>query len=246
MTPPDEHSLSLWVPTTYTERGNILLMNEMDGGINAWLRVDNYHWIEMSWRAENYPSLNISLININERELARHINTTFHDDDWFVRKMNLEGVVVNEDNHITLARDFNELLQWQIDIIKQAFLTDEKTPEKIKQHPTDNDLYKYLKRNIDKFTLLFEKEREESEEERYNSIWLYAFKGDQIGFKKWLNLGEPPLHTIIYATTGEEFQDYTYGWGKRVPDDMPVGIEPEDSEGIVLFDHILVGTTNHQ
>jgi len=243
MTPPDEHNISLPVSTAYTERGNILLMNEIDGGINAWLRIDAHHWIEMSWRAENYPSLNIGVVHISERELARHINTTFNDGDWFVRKMNLEGVIVDEENHVTLARDFTELLQWQIDIIKQALLTDEKTPKDIQKNPMDTDLYTYLKRNIDKFTLLFQIEQEESEEERYSSILLYAFKGDQIAFKKWLELGEPPTHTIIYATAGEDFQDYTYTWGKQVPEDMPVGIETEEGEGIHLFDHILLGTT---
>jgi hypothetical protein len=228
--------IELEVPAYFSERGNNLIVNSIDGSMNAWFNIGKDKWIEFSWRPDNYPSMYISIRHILENNLARHINSTFNDDDWVVSKMNINGVIVDENNHITLSRDFSELLDWQVETIKQSFLTSKETTEEKKKNPTDDDLYKYLKKNIDKFTLLFQKEREDSEEDRYTAIWLYTFNGDQIAFKQWLNMGEPPAESIVYAMNGEEFQEYCYTWGSKVKNDMPIGIEK--GEKIELFSNI--------
>lgn len=249
---PKSKAAYLEVPAHFTERGNILLMNEYNAGMNAWIALDvervtheTSQWIEISLRPEDYPSLAVNVVHIKERELARHINTEFAGEEWFVRKMNIDGVCI-ENNHVSLDWSFADLTAEQVEIVKMLFLTDELTQRRQRQRPLDSELLEYFAHNREKVTMLIEKARDGSEEDHYTEVLLYTFKGDQIGFKKWLELGEPPVHTVVYATEGKEFQDYTYSWGKRVKNDMPIGIEPEDGEGIQLFDHILVGTTTRK
>ncbi len=79
------------------ERGNILLV-DVDSGINAWLRTGLTNvWLEISCRYENYPALTVTLVEITDAELAAHVVKQFGGTGWIVRKMNLDGVTVEND-----------------------------------------------------------------------------------------------------------------------------------------------------
>lgn len=91
-----------------TERGNILLVHSEENWINAWIRLPEPDiklkdrakpWLEISFRDCNYPALNVQTIEVTDEDLAKHIRKEFGGGLWSVNKMNLAGVV-NEDNEI--------------------------------------------------------------------------------------------------------------------------------------------------
>jgi hypothetical protein len=79
-----------------TERSGILLGQE--DNMNAWLRMDGENqWLQISYRPENYPALNVNQISLTDAELVEHINKNF-DTSWSIRKCNIEGVDLPVDN----------------------------------------------------------------------------------------------------------------------------------------------------
>lgn len=83
-----------------TERGNILLANDEENWLNAWIRLPGENrWLQIAYRQENYPALDVSTVTITDEALAAHINKEFNSGGWTARKLNIEGVKV-EDNHI--------------------------------------------------------------------------------------------------------------------------------------------------
>jgi len=81
------------------ERGNILLAHDEEFYLNAWIRLPESQWLQISYRNDNYPALEISTITSTDEALAAHINKEFGGGLWSVRKLNIDGVNV-EDNHI--------------------------------------------------------------------------------------------------------------------------------------------------
>lgn len=83
------------------ERGNILLAHDEEFYLNAWIRLPGKdQWLQIAYRHDNYPALEVSTIAIADETLAAHINKEFGGGLWSVRKLNIEGVKVSLDNHI--------------------------------------------------------------------------------------------------------------------------------------------------
>lgn len=83
-----------------TERGNILLAHDEEFWLNAWLRLPGENqWLQISYRRENYPALHVATVTITDENLAAHIRKEFGGGLWYARKLNIEGVTV-EDGHI--------------------------------------------------------------------------------------------------------------------------------------------------
>ena len=79
-----------------TERGGTLLSGEV--GFNAWLPLGDFpgctEWLEITWRPENYPSLNVQTVKTTEAKLARHINAKM--GGFTVLKRNLCGLDIED------------------------------------------------------------------------------------------------------------------------------------------------------
>jgi hypothetical protein len=72
------------------ERGNTLLSTG-EGNIIAWLSLgDNNMRLEVSYCPDNYPALNVKVVNLTDTQLAEHINTKLQG--WLIHKCNIEGV----------------------------------------------------------------------------------------------------------------------------------------------------------
>jgi hypothetical protein len=82
------------------ERGNILITHEGENWHNAYFRFGNEFWLEITYRPCNYPSLNVSVIKLDDKKLAEHINKEFGNGLWIAQKMNIAGVNVNKDGYI--------------------------------------------------------------------------------------------------------------------------------------------------
>ena len=70
-----------------TERGNTMLTN--DGGeMVVWIGLDEGVWLEVSDTPDNYPRLNVSVIQKTEVELRQHVVSNL--GGWMVVKWNLD------------------------------------------------------------------------------------------------------------------------------------------------------------
>lgn len=82
------------------ERGNILLTNGHGDAWVGYVRIGEHKpdqrnvWLGVSIMPENSPVMNITTFHVTDAELAREIETTY--DAWEVRKMNLDGVNVDD------------------------------------------------------------------------------------------------------------------------------------------------------
>lgn len=73
------------------EKGNVLLVCSYDESWNAWLRLgglDSEVRLEISWRLDNYPSLNLCLVQCSDEKLYQHLVAKF-SGDWIVRELDL-------------------------------------------------------------------------------------------------------------------------------------------------------------
>ena len=76
------------------DRGNVLLSG-VDGDVfNAYLRLPGGGFLEITYRPENYPKVNVAALDITEEYLARHINKRCRG--MFADKANVEGLDLNE------------------------------------------------------------------------------------------------------------------------------------------------------
>ena len=90
-----------------SERGNILLVHDEEFYLNAWIRLPDSQWLQIAYRNDKYPALEVSTINITDEALATHINKEFGGGLWRVRNLNIDGVNV-EDDHIVGNDDGND------------------------------------------------------------------------------------------------------------------------------------------
>ena len=75
---------------TMTERGNVLLVWEESGDFNYWGFLPGGHVLEVAYRQENYPALDVQVCSITTEKLAAHINRKCVGMQ--IRKCNLDGV----------------------------------------------------------------------------------------------------------------------------------------------------------
>jgi hypothetical protein len=90
------------------ERGNTWLMND-DGNHVMWVNVTPTIRMEISICPNDYPGLNICILSEAEstdEHLAKHIHEKCIG--WYVRKCNIEGVVVDSDDTIAYTLDESE------------------------------------------------------------------------------------------------------------------------------------------
>lgn len=81
-----------------TERGNVYLTHVEENYHNAWLRLPaKNHWLQIAIRSDNYPALDVTEVEMTDKELSQHICKHFGGGMWTANKMNLEGVKVRED-----------------------------------------------------------------------------------------------------------------------------------------------------
>ena len=77
-----------------TEKGNTLLVTEDGDSFVAWLDIGSpgraFHRLEVSWNPDDYPSLSVSVVEMTDKKLAKHINENC--EGWIIRKCNVEGV----------------------------------------------------------------------------------------------------------------------------------------------------------
>jgi hypothetical protein len=85
-----DYDLAEMPPSAFplTERGNTWLTS--DGDHNAWLRLGDNLWLEISIRLDNYPGLNVNLLEASPGRLAAHIRKEC--GGMYIRKLNLDGV----------------------------------------------------------------------------------------------------------------------------------------------------------
>lgn len=85
-----------------TERGNILLVHNEEFYLNSWTRLGDgpNRWLQVSYRADNYPAFTVNTITTSDEELAAHIRKEFGGGLWTARKLNIEGVKVAPDQCI--------------------------------------------------------------------------------------------------------------------------------------------------
>jgi len=101
----DEYTAILGPDFSATERGNILITNTEENWLNAWTKVPTMEghddvWLQIAFRAGNYPALLVETVRLTEAELAKHINEHFSEETWVVHKMNIDGVKLDENNRI--------------------------------------------------------------------------------------------------------------------------------------------------
>jgi hypothetical protein len=72
------------------ERGNTLLVLPDPGGdrMNAWIKLDGEIRLEIVWRPENHPSLEVRLVRVSDEDLFQHLVKEF-GSTWTVRRLNL-------------------------------------------------------------------------------------------------------------------------------------------------------------
>lgn len=93
---------------TANERGNVLLTGD-EGELHAYLRLPfKGYWLEISYRPQNYPSLNVASLKISDAKLAAHINQKLVG--MWVRKGNLEGLNVDKEGQISEAIDIAQTI----------------------------------------------------------------------------------------------------------------------------------------
>lgn len=83
------HSVTLPPGYDETERGNGWLITEDGTGHNAWIRLEDDHWLEIEVRPDNYPGLSVATIRRTDAELLRHILE--HCSGMWIRKLNSRG-----------------------------------------------------------------------------------------------------------------------------------------------------------
>lgn len=78
----------------FSERGNILLVGD-EGYFESWTRplAHTKEWINISWRPDNYPALNVSIHSLTDEELWGNILRNC--GGMYVRKLNLAGAPVD-------------------------------------------------------------------------------------------------------------------------------------------------------
>ena len=75
------------------ERGqNLFTETDGNGDFTAWFAIGDL-WLEIDWRQNNYPALNVRIKPISELDLATHINENLRG--WFASKCNIQGVNLN-------------------------------------------------------------------------------------------------------------------------------------------------------
>jgi hypothetical protein len=84
----------------WCERGNTLLETG-EGNMVAWLDLEGNHRLQVSWCPDNYPALNVSVIELTDEQLAAHINDKC--GGWLIRKCNIDGV--NDENGSVAGKD---------------------------------------------------------------------------------------------------------------------------------------------
>jgi hypothetical protein len=90
------------------ERGNTWLMDDDDNHV-MWVNVTPFIRMEVSICPNDYPGLNICVLSEAEstdEHLAKHIHEKCIG--WYVRKCNIEGVVVDSDDTIAYTLDESE------------------------------------------------------------------------------------------------------------------------------------------
>ena len=92
-----------------TERGNIWLTNKEEHWDNVWIKLSDDYWLEIQIIVDNYPGLTVKTVEVSEEDLADHINAVFgNNDSWFVRKMNIKGVEVDDQWHYVIVEEDEE------------------------------------------------------------------------------------------------------------------------------------------
>ena len=79
-----------------TERGNVALYR--DNSEILWVLSGDRAILEVSINSHNYPAWGVKEIDISVEDLAIHINANLQG--WFIRKSNIEGLNVSEQNRI--------------------------------------------------------------------------------------------------------------------------------------------------
>lgn len=72
-----------------SEKGNVWLYNEELTAHNLWIALQPEHWLEIAYRAENYPAWTIQTARTTEESLARHI--LLHCGGMKIGKLNLNS-----------------------------------------------------------------------------------------------------------------------------------------------------------
>jgi len=88
--------MKIEIEETLDEHGGTLLVDD-DGNMVAWLPIGN-GFLEVSYNGDNYPALNVSPCDSTEQEIVDHINKNL--GGWYVRKCNLKGINVTNDNEV--------------------------------------------------------------------------------------------------------------------------------------------------
>ncbi len=81
-----------------SERGGTLIVNEDGPDFTAWLSLHGNVRLEIDYRADNYPCLNVRQVEITDAKLSRHINKNIKG--WIVRKSNCAGVKIDKNSYV--------------------------------------------------------------------------------------------------------------------------------------------------
>jgi phage-related protein len=81
-------NIEIEMPLFLNDRGNTLLVR--NESMVGWLEVKRNVYLEVAWNPDNYPALNVTMIERTPEEIVEHINKNL--TGWFVRKANFNGI----------------------------------------------------------------------------------------------------------------------------------------------------------
>ena len=79
------------------ERGGTLIASD-DGDIVAWIPLGEDEWREITWKRKPEPTLHVAHVSGTKEEIATFIQK--NHVGWTMRKVNLRGVAVDDNNVI--------------------------------------------------------------------------------------------------------------------------------------------------
>lgn len=77
-----------------TERGNNLFVEKETGSIAFFSKVDEVNFLQFTYTPDNYPAVDMRIVEISEKRLCMHINENLLG--WSANKCQLEGVILDE------------------------------------------------------------------------------------------------------------------------------------------------------
>jgi len=92
-----------------SEKGHFAMSSDEEPNYYILIRLFGTIWLEIDITSQNYPFLEVQLVNKTDADLAKHIHKTFNGRSWTVLKCNIAGVKLDEGGqHLEYDEDLDE------------------------------------------------------------------------------------------------------------------------------------------